>query len=144
MALNDATDLEGMRSWDLCLNFGKHFELELDKMFNGETKVEVKTEIDKWKYYGNIVIELEYRDKPSGLMGTKAEVWIHLLTEKGRLVGGFILPVKVLRKIVKKMREDKVGRVTKGGDGYKSKLFLLPLDRLNEYIMKEAKDGKES
>jgi hypothetical protein len=140
MPLNDATDLEGMRGWDLCLSFGKHFEEEVDKMFTGETKVEVKTEIDKWKQYGNIVIELESNGKPSGLNVTEAEVWIHLLSYKGRLVGGFIIPTEKLKQIVNKMMDDKVGRVTKGGDGYKSKLFLLPLNKLNQYFKKVADD----
>jgi len=140
MPLNPATDLEGMRGWDVCLNFGKHFEGEVDKMFDGRTKVEIKTEVDKWKQYGNIVIELEYNGKPSGLTATEAEVWIHLLTYKGHLVGGFIFPVDVLRKIVKKMLEDSVGRVTKGGDGYKSKLFLMPISQINNYL-KGVVDG---
>jgi hypothetical protein len=139
MALNDATDLEGMRGWDVCLSFGKHFEEEIDKMFNGDTKVEVKTEIDKWKQYGNIVIELESNGKPSGLNRTEAEVWIHLLSYKGCLVGGFLIPVEKLKWMVDKMRRDKVGRITKGGDGYKSTLFLMPLDKIPQYL-KEVTD----
>ena len=139
MSLNTATDLDGMRGWDVCLNFGKHFEKEVDKIFSGETKAEIKTEVDKWKQYGNIVIELEYKGKPSGLTSTTAEIWIHLLTYKGKLMGGFIIPTDVLRKIVEKMQEDNVGRITKGGDGFKSKLFLMPIDEIGNYI-KEVTD----
>ena len=139
MALNKAKDYEGKKGFDVDLEFGQHFEQLVDDLFCGRIKAEVKTERDKWKYYGNIVIELEYNGKPSGLTSTEAEIWVHLLSDEGRLVGGFILEVEVLRKIVKKMRANKIGRVTKGGDGYRSKLFLLPIDRLNEYIIKEAK-----
>ena len=134
MSLNKAKDYKGKKRFDVDLEFGQHFEHLVDDLFNGNLKAEVKTERDKWKQDGNICIELEYNKKPSGLTSTEAEVWVHLLSYEGHLVGGFIIPVEQLRKIVKKMREDNVGRITNGGDGYKSKLFLLPLAELPKYL----------
>lgn len=142
MALNKAKDYAGMKGFDVDLQFGKHFEELLDDIFSGVHKAEVKTERDKWVGYGNIVIETEYKDKPSGLTSTEADIWIHNLALDGELVCSIMIPVERLRQVTDAMVKDKVARVTKGGDGWKSKLALLPLSRFFEYIIKGAKDGR--
>ena len=50
----------------------------LDKDKN---KIEVKTERDWWFKTGNIAIEVECNGKPSGIMATKADYWVHILAE---------------------------------------------------------------
>ena len=140
MPLNDATHIEGMKGWDVDLKFGKHFEHLIDDIFSGKYKAEVKTERDQWVRYGNLAIELEHNGKDSGLTRTDAEVWIHNLSYKGKLMGSFMIPTDVLRSITDKMVEDKVARVAKGGDGWKSKLALLPINKILEYIQKECVD----
>ena len=140
MPLNDAKTLEGMKGWDVDLKFGKHFEEMIDDIFTGKHKAEIKTERDQWVGYGNLAIELEHNGKPSGLTRTESDVWIHNLAFKGKLMGSFLIPVDVLRSITEKMIEDKVARVTKGGDGWKSKLALLPINRILEYVQKECKN----
>ena len=142
MSLNKATDLEGMRGFDIDLKFGKHFETLIDDIFSGKYTCEVKTERDKWIGYGNMVIETGSNGKPSGLTRTEADVWFHNYAMRGELICGIMFPVDVLREIVLKMEEDGVSRKTKGGDGWRSELSLLPLDRLFEYVIKVAKDRR--
>ena len=138
MGLNKATHLEGMKGFDVDLKFGKHFEHLMDDIFSGKYTAEVKTERDQWVKYGNIAIELECNGKPSGLTRTESDLWIHNLSFKGDLMGSFIIPVDVLRNVTEAMVNDKVARVTKGGDGFRSKLALLPITRIMDYVQKEC------
>ena len=142
MARNKATDLKGMSKFDLDLEFGQKFEDEIDNIFSGITTCEIKSERDKWVGYGNMVIETGSNGKPSGLTKTEASMWCHNFTLHGKLIAGVLLPVDVLKDIVQQMKEDGVSRVTKGGDGWRSELNLLPLDRLFEYVIKVAKDRR--
>ena len=139
--LNKHTTLKGKRGFDVDLEFGKHFEELMDDIFSGVHKAEVKTERDQWLATGNIAIETHYGGNPSGLTSTLSDIWIHNLSLDGELVASIIIPVDRLRKIVEKMKQDKVGKTINGGDGWRSKLFLLPLDSLFKYIKGEAKDG---
>lgn len=138
MALNNAKDLHTLKKFDVDLQFGQEFEGLIDNIFSGADTAEIKTERGQWVKYGNIAIELECSGKPSGLTSTEASWWIHNLSYKGELMGSFILPVDVLRKVTDAMIEDKVARVTKGGDGYRSKLALLPITRIMDYVQKEC------
>ena len=45
------------------------------------TKFEVKTERDWWHRTDNIAIEIACNGKPSGVMATKSEQWIHILAD---------------------------------------------------------------
>ena len=85
MGLNKAKDYKGMKGFDVDLQFGKHFEELLDDIFKGVHTSEVKTERDQWVGYGNMVIETAYKDKPSGLAGTEADLWIHNFAYDGEL-----------------------------------------------------------
>ena len=142
MALNDAKTLEGMKGFDLDLKFGKHFEELIDDVFSGVTKAEIKTERDQWVKYGNLAIEIEHRDKPSGLSRTDAEIWVHNLSYKGKLMGAFMIPTDVLKDIVDKAVKNKEARVTNGGDKWASKLVLLPITQLLDFIKRECEDAE--
>lgn len=144
MGLNKAKDLEGMKGFDVDLQFGKHFEELLDDIFKGVHKSEIKTERDQWIGYGNMVVETASKAKPSGLTRTEADLWIHNFSYKGELVFSLMVPVERLRRVVDKMIEDKVARVTKGGDGWRSTLALLPLDEILRYLREGAKDNGEN
>lgn len=139
MALNTAETLEGKKGFDVDLQYGKHFEHLIDDIFSGKCTAEVKTERDKWVGYGNIAVELEYRGKPSGLTRTESDIWVHNLAFNGELVGSFMIPVPVMRRIVDKMIEDKVARVTNGGDYFRSKLALLPIAEIMNYVRGECR-----
>ncbi len=139
MPLNKATDLEGLRGFDVDLKYGKHFEELIDDIFSGVYKAEVKTERDKWMGYRNMVIETAYKGSPSGLSTTTSDVWVHSFASKGELIFSLLIPTDILRNVVEKMEEDGTSRNTKGGDGWKSQLELLPLDQIMTYLIAEGK-----
>ena len=74
------------------------------------------------------------RGKLSGLTVTKAEWWCQILTIKGDIVGVYMVPVKKLKKIVKKSVEFGRGRVVMGGDNDTSEIALIPLEDLTNGI----------
>ena len=140
MALNKAATIEGMKGWDVDLQFGKHFEELVDDIFKGVHKSEIKTERDKWVGYGNMVIETEHNGKPSGLTSTTADLWIHNFAYKGELIFSIMVPVDRLRQVTK-LAEIEGARVVKGGDKWKSKLTLLPIEKFFKYILQGVKGG---
>ena len=143
MGLNKAKDLEGMKGFDVDLQFGKHFEELIDDIFKGVHKSEVKTERDKWITYGNIVIETASNGKPSGLNRTEADLWIHNFAYKGELIFSLMLPVDRLKRVEVAMVEGGDARKTKGGDGWRSSLSLLKMDKILNYLKEDAKNGSK-
>ena len=114
-------------NFDIDLDFGKKGEEWVVKLFEGNSKVEVKTERGIWKETGNIAIEIKYKNKPSGLSTTDAEIWIHLLESYGKIVGGFILPVPYFRNRIKNLFKSGVVKTVKGGDNNDSTIILVPI-----------------
>ena len=132
------TDYTSMKGWDLDLKFGKFFEQLIDDIFSGKYKAEVKTEDTKWLGYRNMVIETAYKGSPSGLSTTQGDVWVHNFSVKGELIFSLLIPTDILRNVVEKMEDDGTSRSTKGGDGWKSHLELLPLDQIMTYLIAEG------
>ena len=77
--------------------FGRIGEEFTRDLFEGNTKMEIKTERDIWKTTGNIAIEIRCKGKPSGISTTESSVWLQLLSYKGVIEGGFILKVDLLK-----------------------------------------------
>lgn len=144
MPLNKAQDYEGMKGFDVDLQFGKHFEELMDDIFSGVHKAEVKTERDQWVGYGNLVIETECNKKDSGITSTEADIWIHNFAYKGELIFSLMVPVERLKRVREAMVEAGDGRETKGGDGWRSKMSLLKISEILTYLRKDAKNGIES
>ena len=117
-------------NFDIDLDFGKKGEDWVIQLFEGNEKIEVKTERGLWKETGNIAIEVKYKGKPSGLSTTEANMWIHLLEDNREIVGGFIIPVKTLKKRIKELYEAKEVSIVKGGDGNESLIALLPISKV--------------
>ena len=117
-------------NFDIDLDFGLKGEDWVVKLFEGNSKVEVKTERGIWDKTGNIAIEVRYKNKPSGLATTDAETWIHLLEKDGKILGGFLLPVSYLKKRIKKLFSEGIVKVIKGGDNNDSTILLLPIDKI--------------
>ena len=113
--------------FDIDLDFGKVGEKAVEEMFEGDGKIEVKTEREIWKRSKNIAIEIRDRGKLSGISTTKAKTWIHMLDGGG---GGFIFPVKELKKKIKKRQEEGKLKLIMGGDDNAAQLALLPIDEL--------------
>ena len=114
-------------NFDIDLDFGKRGEEWVVKLFEGNSQVEVKTERGIWQETGNIAIEIKYKNKPSGLSTTDADIWIHLLEKDGKIFGGFLLPVPYLKKRIKELFNLGKIKAIKGGDNNESSIILLPI-----------------
>lgn len=108
--------------FDIDLEYGQIFEQKIANIFQS-SKIEVKTERDKWNYTGNIVIEFESRGHPSGIAVTQSDFWFHNLALKGELIMTLVFPVAVLKRYI----EQNKPRVVRGGDDNTSKLYLINL-----------------
>lgn len=113
------------KRFDLDLAYGKVFEYKVSEIL-GQSKIEVKTEKDKWKTTGNIVIEHESRGKPSGIITTEADYWLHNCAIGDDIVFSVLLKVSTLRKYIARQNP----RSVRGGDDMTSKLYLIKLTDL--------------
>ncbi len=118
------------KGFDIDLEFGKMGEEFVEKVFEGDSKVEVKTERDIWKTTGNIAIELRYKGEPSGLSTTESGVWVHLLAHNGAIKGGFLFKVDELKDKIKKLHKEGDLKMVMGGDDNLSQMALLPIKDL--------------
>ena len=123
-------DNEVQQKFDIDLEFGQLGEDFVKNFQNKNNKVEVKTERDKWKTTGNIAIEIRCRGKKSGISVTEAETWIHLLSYKNVIEGGFIFKTQALKDEIKKRHKEGNLKITMGGDDKMSQLALLPIKDL--------------
>ena len=121
---------EEMKKFDLDLKFGHFGEDFVRDMQNGNNKIEVKTERDIWKKTGNIAIEIRCNGRPSGISTTGSAIWIHLLSYKGKIEGGFILPVPYLKARIKELLKEEKARIVMGGDFDASQIVLIPIKEL--------------
>ena len=116
--------------FDHDLEFGRLGEDFVKAFQSKNTKVEVKTERDIWKTTGNIAIEIRCRGKLSGISATEAETWIHLLSWKNKIEGGYIFSTEYLKRKIKKLKEDGDIKIVMGGDDNMSQMVLIPRDKL--------------
>ena len=121
---------EYSKGFDLDLKFGKLGEEFVRDMQLGNRKIEVKTERDIWKTTGNIAIELRYKGQPSGVSTTDSNVWVHLLSYKGVIEGGFMFKVDLLKEKIKKLHKSGDLKMGRGGDDNMSQMALLPIKGL--------------
>ena len=116
--------------------YGKIGEDFAQQIFEDKNfEVEIKTERDtgdskQWKTTGNIAIEIRFKGEPSGISTTESSVWMHLLSDNGEIVGGYIFKVDLLRKMIKERHESGNLKIVMGGDNNWSQLALLPIKEL--------------
>ena len=123
-------DNEVQQKFDHDLEFGKLGE-DFVKNFQSENnKIEVKTERDIWKTTKNIAIEIRCRGKKSGISVTEAQTWIHLLSYKNKIEGGFIFQTKYLKDKIVEMHKNKTIKIVMGGDDNMSQMVLIPIKDL--------------
>ena len=118
------------KGFDVDLEFGKMGEKFVSEVFEGDSKIEVKTERDIWVNTGNIAVELRCKGKPSGLSTTESSTWIHLLAHKGVIKGGFLFKVDELKGKIKKLHKSGDLKMVMGGDDNLSQMALLPIKEL--------------
>ena len=111
--------------FDIDLKYGQEREDRIEKILK-EGKLEVKTERDWWFKTGNIAIEIECNGKPSGIMITKADYWVHILANGDKDYCRLIFDTKTIKKLTKKY----IGTLKNGGDGWRSKFVLITLSEI--------------
>ena len=121
---------EEMKKFDLDLEFGQMGEKFVEDLQNGNTKIEVKTERDIWKTTGNIAVEIRYKNKPSGISTTGSSIWIHLLSDNDKIVGGYIFSVDYLKQKIIDLKEKGKLKLVMGGDFNASQMALIPRTEL--------------
>lgn len=121
---------EVQMKFDHDLEFGRLGEDFVKSMQSKNTKIEVKTERDIWKTTGNIAIEIRCRGNKSGISVTEADTWIHLLSYKNNIEGGFIFSTKYLKDKIVEMHKNKEVKLVMGGDDNMSQMVLIPIEKL--------------
>lgn len=114
--------LNNDKRFDIDLKYGQLAEQKIADMLQNK-KVEVKTERDLWVKTGNIVIEFESRNKPSGIQTTEADYWFHNLNIGEDTMCTIVFPVDKLRQYIR----TNMPSVVKGGDNYTSLLYKINL-----------------
>ena len=110
--------------FDIDLEYGQEREKRLASILDKDkSKIEVKTERDWWFKTGNIAIEMECNGKPSGVMATKSDYWVHILAEGEKDYCRLIFDTKTIKRLAKKY----ISTLKAGGDGFRSKFVLIPL-----------------
>lgn len=104
----------------------KEYDIALTRLDGGIDKVEVKSDrIGKWT--GNIAIEYECNYKPSGITSTCSDYWVYFVEG----VGVYKFHIDNLREIFK----NNIYKCISGGDGYRSKMKLIPMTELTNFKM---------
>ena len=126
------------KKFDIDLAYGKVREQEVADMLQ-DKKIEVKSERGVWYNSGNIAIEYESYGKPSGIAATESDYWFHNLCLGDTTFATLVFKTDVLRNIINQL--DHIRSVS-GGDGYKSKMYLLNLEKLfSTDVIKALKNG---
>jgi hypothetical protein len=113
--------------FDKDLKYGQDRENRIVSILDKDkTKIEVKTERDWWFKTGNIAIEIESYGKPSGIMVTKADYWVHILADGDKDFCRWIFDVPV----VKRLAEKYMHTLKSGGDYNMTKFVLIPIKEL--------------
>ena len=113
--------------FDIDLKYGQEREKKLASILDKDkNKIEVKTERDWWFKTGNIAIEVECNGKPSGIMATEADYWVHILAEGDKDYCRMIFDTKTIKRLADKYKDN----VKKGGDGWRSRFVLIPLSEI--------------
>lgn len=116
------------RDFDIDLAAGIEGELLVEELAKGKKTVEVKRDFLVSKT-GNLAVEVSFRDKPSGIRATTAEWWVWVLD--GPLYNKEVIvfvSTDRMRRITDRVEEER-GTV-KGGDGYMSRLVLVPVEEI--------------
>ena len=128
------------KKFDIDLEYGTIREEKVAEMLTNK-KVEVKSERGMWMKTGNIAIEYECWNKPSGIKATESDYWFHNLCVGDNEFCTLVFKTDVLRTIVDKLDYFKT---VSGGDNKASKMYLVNLQKLfSSDVIKAFKDYDE-
>ena len=132
---------EDRKKFDIDLEYGEIREDKIKDMLTGK-KIEVKSEKGMWMKTGNICIEYESWNKPSGIRATESDYWFHNLCVGDNEFCTLVFKTDVLRTIVDKLDTFKTVR---GGDHKASKMFLVNLQKLfSSDVIKAFKEAEKN
>ena len=122
-------------NFDVDLDFGQASEQEVVDIFESDGRIEIKTERDTWMRTGNIAFEIRYKGNPSGISTTEATWWIQALNYNNQNIMMLTFKISLLKPILKRMVNEKIADIKKGGDDNNSTLILVPIYKLiREYL----------
>lgn len=105
-----------------------YYDVEITKD-NVVTKYEVKADRQAYKT-GNIAIEFEYNNKPSGISVTTADYYAYYIVKPYNLFDLYIIPVQTLKDKITASEYKR--KVFKGGN-VKSNIYVFGIDLFNQY-----------
>lgn len=111
-------------TYNIMKGYFKDYDIELIKD-DKKTTVEVKSDRQS-SITGNMAIECEYNNEPSGIASTKADYFVYFVVHKDR-DECYCFPTEELRNMVKSCRK------VRGGDGYKSQMYLVKISDCGKY-----------
>jgi hypothetical protein len=106
------------------LELGEMAETDFHLMLS-EKKIEVKYD-RKTKETGNVYIEFESRDKPSGIKTTQADFWTYYIDDDFTIT----ISTKKLKDKMKNLFETNRAKIVSGGDDNTSKGLLIKVQDL--------------
>ena len=106
----------------------KDWDIKFTQKSSGRTLYyEVKSDM-RAKTSGRLAIEYSYNNLPSGINATKAHYWVHYIPTTNTY---YFLTVKRLKEIISENDTFSIS----GGDGGRSKMYLVPVEWLEDYKM---------
>ena len=109
-------------NWDIDILRGINGEAQVLDILAG--KIEVKTDFKAYKT-GNLAIEIEFNNKPSGIQISEANWWLFNIRIPNKDPLLIIIALERLRQICTKYMFQ--GKTVMGGDNMKSKLVIIPI-----------------
>lgn len=112
------------------VEFPQGIHKEYDFIYNGKIKVEVKADLMGYRT-GNIAVEFDCNGKRSGIRATTAKYWVHFVVNPKDHSDFTVYKFRV--KEFKKFLKNNSFRQVRGGDGYRSNMYLVPINSLKIY-----------
>lgn len=120
-------------SYDIKQGYFPDYDVEITKE-NKKYTYEVKA--DRYSYRtGNLVLEYECRNKPSGINKTTADFYAYYVVKPYNRFELYIIPTEVLRTAI---TEKKYKRTATCGDYKASCVYVFDLRLFEEYKMKNV------
>jgi hypothetical protein len=98
------------------------------RVWNGDEEVSFEVKADrKARFSNNIVIEFECSGRPSGINVTQSDYWVYFIVGTGIY---YMIPIDELRAAI---NNQKYTRKVRGGDGYRSQMYLFPAEVFSDF-----------
>ena len=119
-------------NFDVDLDFGRTWELQVCSMFEGDGSLEIKAD-RMWHSTGNLAFEIRRRGQNTGILISKAKWWISVLTKKDEPRRAEMILIWDTKELIEKLRslhKENRARVVHGGDNNQTEIVLVPLKEL--------------